>query len=704
MPRFFLWAATMDITEIRHAMYQHGFAIIPVTGKNPAIDGWQNISANTELIDLWPKSYPFHKNTGVLTRDTPCIDIDIMNAEASDAVESLLRSRFEEHGMISARIGMSPKRAFLFRTDKPFAKLTLKLIAPNGKGEKIEILGDGGQVVVHGIHPDTKKPYEWMNGTPWEDIRAQDLPYMDETIAREFLRDAAELLTTEYGYKLQAEPKPSANGGAGAARGAADWGKLFADIYTGADFHDATRDLAMSFAGVGMSRAAAITRLREAMDASRAPRDKRWQDRYSDIGRAVETAFEKLGLEREAAQLEQATEQPQPDPPPPPRPQPKILPFHRHGEVDPLEARSWCVHELIPETGSGLFAGQWGSYKTFNALELAHCVMTGRPYLGNAITRPGGVLFFALEGASEIPVRIQGTLEHKGTKRFDRAPFYWVTQCPPLTDPRAAGVIIETAKAVAAEFQERFKLPLSLIVIDTVVAGAGYRREGQDNDAAVTHTIMATMAKVGRALGCFVFGIDHYGKDASVGTRGSSVKEADADIILACLADRTEEGIVSNTRLALRKRRSGVNGEEFPFRPRVVELGTNKYGKPETTLVLDYGEDPNAPARPAKDEWGRGKATQHLRRVVMSLMVDHGEEIRPFRDGKPVQGLRLELVEAEFFKSYVTAGDTDKAKRNAKRMAFQRALDAARDKITARDMHGVWWIWLNRVDPPAGNA
>ena len=333
--------------------------------------------------------------------------------------------------------------------------------------------------------------------------------------------------------------------------------------------------------------------------------------------------------------------------------------------------------------------------------------MTGRPYLGNAITRPGGVLFFALEGASEIPVRIQGTLDHKGSKRLDPAPFYWVTQCPPLTDPKAAGVIIDTAKAVTAEFQERFQLPLTLIVIDTVVAGAGYRREGQDNDAAVTHAIMATMARVGRALGCFVFGIDHYGKDASVGTRGSSVKEADADIILACLADRTEEGLVSNTRLALRKRRSGVNGEEFPFRPRVVELGTNKYGKPETTLVLDFGADPNASPRPAQnDDWGKTKPVLHLRKVIMALMAEHGEDIRPFPDGKPVRALKLELVEAEFRRSYPAGSkggpNTKEQTLNTRLKAFKRAVEDAvirKGVIVTREIHGVDWVWLTRRSP-----
>src|SRR5262249_43314131 len=296
-----------DITEVRHAMYQRGFPVIPVSGKRPPMDEWEKLSANSDAIALWPNLYPFARNTGVLTKYFPTIDVDILNKEAAEAIEALARSRFEEHGTFAVRVGLWPKRAFLFRTDKPFKILNLKLIALNGKGEKIQILGNGQQVVVHGIHPDTKKPYSWTAGTPWTDICAKDLPYLDEAMAREFLRDALELLTTEYGYKLQEEPR-AANGGDGAPRGAANWAKLFAHIYTGADFHDATRDLAMSFAGVGMSRAAAVMRLRGAMDESQAPHDARWKDRYDDIPRQVDTAYDKLGFQLEQEQLAAAAE------------------------------------------------------------------------------------------------------------------------------------------------------------------------------------------------------------------------------------------------------------------------------------------------------------------------------------------------------------------------------------------------------------
>ena len=503
----------MDITETRHAMYQHGFAIIPVIGKNPAIEEWQNISANTDTINLWPGLYPSHKNTGILTKYTPAIDVDLLNPEAAEAIETLLRSLFEERGILSPRIGRAPKRAFLFRTNKPFPKLSVKLINRHGTaGEKIEIMCNGQQLVVHGIHPDTKRPYTWLSGAPWDALHVKDLPLLTEEVASEFLRDAVELLTAEYGYTIDEGED------IGGANGAADWGHLINNILTGADLHESIARLAFSFVATGIPGSTVVTRLRELMDRSQAKtnRLKDWQDRYADIPRAVRTAQKKLEVDiatpaAPGPKPEPAPPKPDLPKPDPPKPEPSELPAALwHGDVSPVDSRPYLVEGLIPEEGCGLISGQWGSYKTFNALELAHCVMTGRPYLGFNIRRPGGVLFFAFEAPSEIAVRLQGALDHKGDKRFERAPFAWHVSLPvPLTHPRAAEMIVKMAEPIAARLKAEFNLPLSLIVIDTLVRGADYQREGQDNDVATTHRVMMTMAKAGSALHCFVFGIDH---------------------------------------------------------------------------------------------------------------------------------------------------------------------------------------------------
>ena len=47
-----------------------------------------------------------------------------------------------------------------------------------------------------------------------------------------------------------------------------------------------------------------------------------------------------------------------------------------HGQVDYRASRPQLVQNVIPEVGHGLWSGQWGTFKTFGALELAHSCMS----------------------------------------------------------------------------------------------------------------------------------------------------------------------------------------------------------------------------------------------------------------------------------------------------------------------------------------
>ena len=303
-----------------------------------------------------------------------------------------------------------------------------------------------------------------------------------------------------------------------------------------------------------------------------------------------------------------------------------------HGEVDFRESRPYLVQDCIPEVGHGLIAGQWGTFKTFGVFDLAHSCMSGAPWLGYEIMRRGGVLFIAVEGGGEIPIRLQAVIEDHG-KITGPVPFAWVETCPPLIGKNAADEICAIAEPIAKQLEERFGTPLVLIIIDTVIAGAGYTKDGQDNDAAAGQAIMNTIKAVAKRMGCFVMGIDHFGKDVQTGTRGTSAKEGSADVVIAMLGDKSASGEVTNTRLALRKRRGGPNGEEHPFTARRVDMGFDSYGKPMSTLVLDWCSAQAPQAADASDKQRWTKSLRLLRQVLMTILADHGRVCQPYADG-----------------------------------------------------------------------
>ena len=99
-------------------------------------------------------SMPSATNTGIITADTPAIDIDVLDPAVADELQCMVEQMI---GTSAVRTGLAPKRALLFRTDTPFKKLDATYTSPDGRTHKVEILGWGQQIVVHGIHPTTRE-------------------------------------------------------------------------------------------------------------------------------------------------------------------------------------------------------------------------------------------------------------------------------------------------------------------------------------------------------------------------------------------------------------------------------------------------------------------------------------------------------------------------------------------------------------------
>jgi hypothetical protein len=282
----------MTPLEVRLHLHRNGYAPLPLIGKVPVLKNWQQkIETNEEEIALLSSIYPAATNTGTLTRLVPTLDIDILNEEAALAIEEIVRAHHEEHGRVLARFGRWPKRAIPFRTDEPFKKIVVNLIAPNGAEEKIEFLGDGQQVAVAGLHPTTGQPYRWHGGELCQTAR-DELPYIREVEAHALVDEIVEMLCRDFGYRHAAErpkKKPQGNGH-DRSSGAEDWAYLYNNIREGRALHDSLCVLAAKLIKSGTGGGAAVNQLRALMQASIAPHDARWQERYDDIPRLVESA------------------------------------------------------------------------------------------------------------------------------------------------------------------------------------------------------------------------------------------------------------------------------------------------------------------------------------------------------------------------------------------------------------------------------
>ncbi len=78
-----------------------------------------------------------------------------------------------------------------------------------------------------------------------------------------------------------------------------------------------------------------------------------------------------------------------------------------HGSGTAAQLLSWLIKNVLPETGVALIPGQWGTGKTFVALDLANSVARGRDFANRVCKRQGGVLYIAAEGAAFLPIRLK---------------------------------------------------------------------------------------------------------------------------------------------------------------------------------------------------------------------------------------------------------------------------------------------------------
>jgi hypothetical protein len=286
------------LLDRHHQLRRNGYLAIPLIGKIPPMKSWQLLtSINADMLRLWMQAWPAARNIGCLCRYMPTIDVDIFDADAATAVEDIISAEFCERGAILVRIGKAPKRAIIFKVDQqPYRKITVPLVSPHGaKGEKVELLCDGQQVVVDGIHPDTGAAYRWFGGTPLDVPRAE-LPYLDEAAAHKLVDAVVKVLTGEFGYTTPSRSIATGRGvgnGTVVRSGEDGWRDLVAGILSGSPLHDSIRDLASKLIAGGLNAGATTHLLGALVELSETSHDQRWETRYRSVPRLVDSAVQK---------------------------------------------------------------------------------------------------------------------------------------------------------------------------------------------------------------------------------------------------------------------------------------------------------------------------------------------------------------------------------------------------------------------------
>lgn len=547
-------------TAQRKSLRAAGYDPIPIRGKRPPMNGWQKLArADDKEIETWPKAHPGAKSTGILTEKTPALDIDILDDAAATAVETLTIKWFAEHGKVMIRYGNAPKRAILFRTNKPFRKITVNLVAPDGStGQKLELLGQGQQLVAFGIHPDTKKPYQWIAGEPGTVARSE-LPLITEAEARKLVNDAADLLCREYGYKRGKE-RPKKNGKADSATAASDWALLMQNIRSGAEYHDSLRDLSAKMIRAGMSGGAVVNMLHAMMDSSDGKHDVRWFGRREDIKRLVAGAEGKT--------------------------------FKNEGDVDDAPAsvleyfkdaiaeertKNWLIKNVVALAETSSWVGPPKSGKSALLVDLCLAIARGQDWRDYLIKKQAGVVYFALERGDLVKRRLKGHAKRDGIKD---TPFAVRRGIIDLMSGDSVEYVVETINEAAGHFG----CDVGIIVIDTfskAIAAGG----GEENSAKDQNIVSANLRRIQEATGVHIATVGHTGKDESRGARGSNAHLGDVDVMVQFAVE--EDNVVKVEVTGANDQPEIVLGR-FKLEP--VDIGHDEDGELISTHIVDPEE------------------------------------------------------------------------------------------------------------------
>jgi RecA-family ATPase len=193
-----------DVIPLRLKLLANGYRPVPVLGKRPPLNGWQNICKTAAEYEIrrWSRDLHDAVSTGILGGLVIGVDIDVLIPELAERLAFKCKEILGHTPL--RRVGRAPKILFCYRVEAPIRKLsTPTLILGDGSEHKVEILAEGQQFVAFGIHPDTRQPYRWGDqtplNTPFAELPLVTLEALErfKVEAEKFIREAGGLTANE---------------------------------------------------------------------------------------------------------------------------------------------------------------------------------------------------------------------------------------------------------------------------------------------------------------------------------------------------------------------------------------------------------------------------------------------------------------------------------------------------------------------------
>ena len=181
-------AARRYMEEFGVRIAENGYEVIPIIPgeKRPAGEKWQKFDGSPEGVEDHIADGKGGYGVGIKSRYAPSVDMDILDETVLDEIKDIVREVVGES--VLKRIGFAPKELWVYRAEEgeTWPKVDTGIwLDQQGRTSKVEILADGQQFVAAHIHPDTGKPYQWLDGRSVLNTKRSDLIVLTHEQAKE---------------------------------------------------------------------------------------------------------------------------------------------------------------------------------------------------------------------------------------------------------------------------------------------------------------------------------------------------------------------------------------------------------------------------------------------------------------------------------------------------------------------------------------
>ena len=348
------------------------------------------------------------------------------------------------------------------------------------------------------------------------------------------------------------------------------------------------------------------------------------------------------------------------------------------------EPVKWLIDKVLPVGSFSALYGPPGSFKSFIALDIAHSIATGRPWMGNEVSEKGAVLYICGEGFGGVGARIKACKQHHQTE--DGAPIYVIRhQLNLRSSIEDFNALVLAVEILVKQTGINFKL----IAIDTLARAFGGGDENSASDMMQFVVTCGHIQKIVQDAGLMI--LHHSGKDNSRGMRGSSALLGAVDSELELI--RFEDSMKGVIRIA--KQKDGEDGTRYGFEMVSVELaapaGSLQIGEPITSLAVQ-ASDFNESAKVVRGNSGKGKNQRMVMTTLETVVKSNGT--LKYIEGSQRNVVRLEQWREELWSKM---GCTDEDK-NTFKTAWHRAKMQLLESGQGGISNGFVWLQFKTED------